>query len=83
MEIFRLQDASEEVVFVSGNIPGNMGDKAFVNSIEVSDFKSSILLRLANVFPRAESNRIGRIIILNTGPPESTNDSVDFLHEDL
>ena len=56
VEIFSLEDAGEKGIFVRGNVPSRMGDKAFVNSIEVTE--PAVLLRLANVFPRTESNSI-------------------------
>ena len=55
-EIFSLEDAGEKGIVVRGNVPSRMGDNAFVNSIEVTE--PAVLLRLANVFPGTESNRI-------------------------
>jgi hypothetical protein len=60
-----------------------MCDEAFINCIEIFDSKTTVLLRLADVFPGMKCNRIGGVVILNASPPKSSNDRVDFLHKSL
>ena len=81
VEIFGFIDAGEEMIFVSGNVPGSMSDQTFVDSVKVSDSEPPILFGLTDIVPRSEGNGIGRAIILNTSPPKSSNDGGDFPNE--
>ena len=81
VKIFGLNNASQERIFASGNIPGSMGDKTFVDSVKISDSKTPILFGLTYILPGTKGNGISGVIILNTCPPKSTDDSIDLLHK--
>ena len=83
MVIFGLEDRGKKRVLVGDYVPSSLGEEAFIDSIQVPNSKASIFLRLADIFPGSESNRIGGIVILNTSPPESSNDGIDFANEGL
>jgi hypothetical protein len=48
VKIFALDNAGEKRIFNSGNIPGIMSDKTFVDSVQVSDSKTHILFGLTD-----------------------------------
>jgi hypothetical protein len=51
-----------------------MNNKAFVNRVEVPDAE-------ANIIPRPVGYWRGRVVFLNSSPPESSDNSCDFLHK--
>lgn len=81
--VFSLHDRRKKRIFVISNVVSSMGEKAFVNNVEVPDPQTTIILGLANVLPRAKSNRGGRIVILDTRPPKPSNNGVDFFNKDF
>ena len=58
-----------------------MSDQTFVDSVKVSDSEPPILFGLIDIFPGAEGNRIGRVIILDSSPPKLPNDSIDLFNK--
>jgi hypothetical protein len=81
VKIFGLDNAGEKRIFNSGNIPGIMSDKTFVDNVKVFDSNTHILFGLIDILPGTEGNRIGGVIFLNAYPPKSTDDSSDLLHK--
>jgi hypothetical protein len=51
--------------------------------MKVFDAKPTIVLALANIVPRPEGYRRGGVVLLNTGPPKSSNDGIDSFHKSL
>jgi hypothetical protein len=56
-----------------------MSDKTFVQCVKIYDSMTLVLFGLAYILPGTEGNGVGGIIILNTCPPKSTDDSIYFL----
>lgn len=82
-EIFGIENSTQEGIRIGSNVPCSMGDKALVDIVEIPDTQTSIFLTLADIFPGAKSNWIGRVVILDPGPPEPLDDSVNFFDEIL
>jgi hypothetical protein len=80
-EILDFKDSSKKRVFIGGNVPGSLSDKTFINRIKVSDAYTTILFRLTDILPGAKGNWISGIIVLDASPPESTDNSSDFLYK--
>jgi hypothetical protein len=40
-----------------------------------------LLRRLTNIIPRAEGNGISLMLLLNTSPPEPSDDSINLFNE--
>ena len=70
MVVFGLEDRNKKRVFVVNNVPSSLGEEAFVDSVQVPNSKTSTFLGLADVFPGSKDNRSGGVVILNTSPPE-------------
>jgi hypothetical protein len=49
--------------------------------MDAFDGQALIIFRLANVIPRPERNRKGRIVLLNSCPPKFPNYRGDLLNE--
>ena len=60
VEIFGFIDAGEEIIFVSGNVPGSMSDQTFVDSEKVSDSETPIFFGLTNIFPGAAATKTSK-----------------------
>lgn len=58
-----------------------MKDEAAVDYKEIHYAEATVVFCLTNVLPRAEVERTGRILFLNTSPPESPNDRSNFFDE--
>jgi hypothetical protein len=58
-----------------------MNDDTFVDQCHISNAKTTFLSRFANVIPRAISYGIGVMLLLNTCPPKSFDDSINFLNK--
>jgi hypothetical protein len=78
---FWVVTSSKKRVFVGGNVLASLSVKTFIDRIKVSDAYNTILFRLTNILLGAKGNWISGIIILDASPPESTNNSSDFLHK--
>ena len=70
MVVFGLEDRNKKRVFVVNNVPSSLGEEAFVDGVQVPNFKTSTFLGLADVFLGSKGNRSGGVVILNTSPPE-------------
>ena len=57
--------------------------EASVHSVNVPDAKTTIVLALTNVVPRSVGDWGGGVVLLNTRPPESSDDRIDFFHKSL
>lgn len=79
VKIFGFNNASQERIFASGDITGSMSDKTFVHCVKISDSMTPILFGLADILLGTEGNGVGGIIIMNTCPPKSMDDSIYFL----
>jgi hypothetical protein len=49
--VFGLENRGKQRIFINSYVPTNMGEKAFINSVEVPNTKTTIFLRLADIFP--------------------------------
>lgn len=74
---------AKKKVFLSGNVPSSMHDQTFIHCREISNPKSPILFRLANVLPGAKMKRGGEVVLLDTSPPELTDNRGEFVKEFL
>jgi hypothetical protein len=68
-------------IFFCGYIPGRVNNKAFINNMQVSYTEATLLLRPADVFPRAVGNMACSLVLLNSCPPESLDNDVNFFYE--
>lgn len=68
MEVFSFDNTGKKRIFSSSNFPSGVSNQTFIHIVEIPDSKATIVLGLADVIPRTESNRISGIIILNTSP---------------
>ena len=81
MVVFSFENGSKKRIFVISNIVSSMSKEAFIDCIQIPDTQPPIFLGLANVLPRAKSNRRGRVVILNCRPPKPSNDGIDFFQQ--
>lgn len=77
--ILGLKNRGKERVLVSDNIPSSVGQKAFIDRVEVPNAQTSVILCLANVFLGTESYRGHRVVFIYFCLPESPDDGIDFL----
>jgi len=81
VKVFGFENRGEERIFVISNVISGTDKEASVHSVNAPDAKTTIVFALTNVVPRSIGNRRGGVILLNTRPPESSDDRSDFLHK--
>jgi hypothetical protein len=60
-----------------------MGEKAFVDSVEIPNSKTSIIHRLAEVFPWSKGYRWGRVVFVDAIPPKYFDNGIDLTYKSI
>jgi len=79
--VFGLKNIRKQRVFIGGNVPSQVNEKALINQFQIPDPKTTLLSRFADVLPRTKGNRSGLIFFLHTCPPEFSHNRVKFFNK--
>lgn len=83
MKVFGFEDRGKERIYIVSNVVGSMYDKASVDRVKIFDAKSSIFFALADVVLGPKSNWGSGVVLLDTSPPESSDDSYNSFNKSL